>query len=107
VVGLTKVLQRRDVFAWLFWMQAVLALFTGPLVWADLYSYARVLGLLYLCYGLVPLTTPNRLGASESVRADWTIAVPDWTIFRARWRVPITLLPRRSLSTLKRHEHRT
>ena len=56
VSGLTVVLRRRDVLAWQLWTQAALALFTGPLVWADLHSYGRVLGLLYLTYGLVVVT---------------------------------------------------
>jgi hypothetical protein len=106
VVGLTKVLQRRDAFAWLLWTQAALALFTGPLVWADLYSYGRVLGLLYLCYGLALLTAPSRLSLSESARADWAMPVPDWTILRNRMGHPITLATGRPFSTLKRPEHR-
>ena len=54
--GLTILLRRRDVLAWQLWAQAVLALCTGPVVWADLHSYGRVLGLLFVMYGLVVLT---------------------------------------------------
>lgn len=56
LVGLLKILRRRDVFAVQLWLQATAALFTTPLVWIGLGSYARVLGLLYLVYGLVLLT---------------------------------------------------
>lgn len=104
VVGLTKVLQRRDAFAWLLFMQAGLALFTGPLVWADLYSYGRVLGLLYLCYGLALITEPKRLARFETDYADWTTGLPDWTILRHRMVDPITLASDRAFSTLKRPE---
>jgi hypothetical protein len=79
-VGLTKVLVRRDAFAWLLWLQAVLALFTGPLVWADLYSYGRVLGLLFVCYGLALLTAPERRSPGWTGHDDWTTDVPAWAI---------------------------
>jgi hypothetical protein len=105
-VGLTKVLQRRDAFAWLLWLQAVLALFTGPLVWADLYSYGRVLGLLFICYGLVLLTAPERRSTVWMTHDDWTINVPAWAIFWQRVRSPVTLTLGQALSTLKRHGHR-
>ena len=60
LAGLTVVFRRRDVLAWQLWAQAALALCTGPLVWADLHSYGRVLGLLYLTYGLVVVTGRRR-----------------------------------------------
>ena len=65
--GLTIVLRRRDVLAWQLCVQAGLALFTGPLVWADLHSYGRVLGLLFVMYGLVVLTGRTR-GTGRAVR---------------------------------------
>ncbi len=59
LVGLTKVLRRRDVFAVQLSVHSALGLFTGPLVWTDLFSFARVLGLLYLFYGLALLPAPR------------------------------------------------
>jgi hypothetical protein len=105
VVGLTKIQQRRDAFAWLLWMQALQAALTGSLVWADLYSYGRVLGLLYLCYGLVLLTAPHRLRRLGRIVAEWTTGVPALTILHHKLKEPITLAPGTPLSTLKRHEH--
>lgn len=61
--GLTIILRRRDVLAWQLWAQAGLALCTGPLVWEDLLSYGRVLGLLFVLYGLVVLTGRSRRAA--------------------------------------------
>ena len=106
-IGLTKVLQRRDAFAWLLFLQALLALFTGPLVWADLYSYGRVLGLLFISYGLVLLTAPTRSRASWRDHADWTIGVPAWTILSKLVGRPVTLAATRAFFTLKRQEHLT
>jgi hypothetical protein len=106
-IGLTKVLQRRDAFAWLLFLQALLALFTGPLVWADLYSYGRVLGLLFICYGLMLLTSPRRCTAAWIDRTDWTTPVPAWTILRNQVGRPITLASKLAFSTLKRQEHHT
>jgi hypothetical protein len=83
LIGLTKVLERRDVFAWIFFLQAALALGTGPFVWADLYSYGRVLGLLYFAFGLSLLTQPRRVAAFPADLAarltEWTMPVPAWT----------------------------
>jgi hypothetical protein len=76
VVGLTKVFQRRDAFAWLLWLQAGLALGTGPLVWADLYSYGRVLGLLYFMYALMLLTDSKRSTVFPTRLREWTTFVP-------------------------------
>jgi hypothetical protein len=76
IIGLTKVLQRRDAFAWLLWLQAGLALGTGPLVWADLYSYGRVLGLLYFMYALMLLTDPKRSTFFPARLREWTTFVP-------------------------------
>jgi hypothetical protein len=104
-IGLTKVLQRRDAFAWLLFLQALLAVCTGPLVWADLYSYGRVLGLLFICYGLMLLTSPQRRTSAWANRIDWTIDVPDWTILRKQVGRPVTLASKLALSTLKRQEH--
>jgi hypothetical protein len=76
VVGLTKILERRDAFAWLLWLQAALALGTGPLVWADLYSYGRVLGLLYFMYGLMLLTNLRRSTRFPARLREWATFVP-------------------------------
>lgn len=64
VLGLATLLRRRDAFAVQLWLQAAAALCTSPLVWIGLGSYARVLGLLYLFYGLVVLT--GRLGGEHA-----------------------------------------
>jgi hypothetical protein len=79
VLGLLKVFERRDVFAWQLWLQAALALGTTPLVWADLYSYGRVLGLLYFAFGLMVLTSPRRGHLLPARLHEWTTAVPDAT----------------------------
>ncbi|MGE3269875.1 MAG: AZOBR_p60025 family cell surface glycopolymer formation protein [Chloroflexota bacterium] len=79
LLGLTKILERRDAFAWVLWLQALLALGTGPLVWADLYSYGRVLGLLYFAFGLGLLTHPRRTGQFPASLSEWTMPVPAWT----------------------------
>ena len=79
VIGLTKVLERRDAFAWTLFLQAVLALGTGPLVWADLFSYGRVLGLLYFAFALCLLTHPRRAAAFPARLSEWTIEIPAWT----------------------------
>lgn len=107
VVGLLKILQRRDAFAWLLWLQAALALGTGPLVWADLYSYGRVLGLLYFAFGLMLLTNPRRADRLPSRLHEWTIPVPDATILASRltFPVPSSLAP--TFSTMKRSEKRS
>jgi hypothetical protein len=92
-VGLTKVLQRRDAFAWLLWLQAGLALGTGPLVWADLYSYGRVLGLLYFMYALMLLTDPKRSTVFPTRLREWMTFVPTtgsrW--YRAPTPIPATV----------------
>lgn len=104
VVGLTKVLQRRDVFAWLLWLQAGLALGTGPLVWADLYSYGRVLGLLYFMYALMLLTDPKRGTFFPTRLREWTTFVPT---IGGRWyqaSIPIPAPASASFSLVKRTE---
>ena len=73
LIGLTKVLERRDAFAWILWLQAALALGTGPFVWADLYSYGRVLGLLYFAFALCLLTNPRRSVTRPTSVSEWTI----------------------------------
>jgi len=107
VLGLTRVLQRRDVLAWLFFLHAALALCTSPAIWTDLYSYGRTLGMLYLCFGLVVLTGPERRSPSWERLDEWTRDVPDWAIFKSRIDVAVTLCLGRPLSTLKRQEHHT
>lgn len=61
LVSLLKILSRRDVFAVQLWVQALLALFTAPVVWLDVHSHGRVLGLFFLFYGLAALTAPLRV----------------------------------------------
>ena len=56
--GLTTILRRRDIFAVQLGLQAAAVLCTGPLVWDGFVSYARVLSLLYLAFGLSWLTAP-------------------------------------------------
>lgn len=103
-IGLTKVLQRRDVFAWLLWLQAALALGTGPLVWADLYSYGRVLGLLYFAYGLTLLTRPERVAQMVTDLHEWIRPVPNWTKSLEASGNAITPTTPSALSALKRAE---
>jgi len=67
VVSLLKLLTRRDVFAVQLWVQATLALFTAPLVWLDIHSHGRVLGMLVLFYGLALLAAPRRIPRSRCV----------------------------------------
>ena len=104
VIGLTKILERRDVFAWLLWLQAALALGTGPLVWADLYSYGRVLGLLYLAYGLMLLTNPRRCARFAARLHEWTTFVPGRTILPYRLFVPVTSFVAPAFPSMKRTE---
>jgi hypothetical protein len=104
VVGLLKILERRDVFAWLFWLQALLTLGTGPLVWADLYSYGRVLGLLYLTFGLVLLTNPRRAEKLPARLREWTTDVPGRAILAWRLSGPVTSLVTPAFPTMKRTE---
>jgi hypothetical protein len=56
LAGLVVMLRRRDALALQLFIQAAAVLCTSPFVWIGLGSYARVLGLLYLFYGLVVLT---------------------------------------------------
>jgi len=107
VIGLTKVLERRDVFAWLLWLQAALTLGTGPLVWADLYSYGRVLGLLYLMYALCLLTNPQRRHVWSESLGEWAIGVPAGTKTRQPEAPPVTSVGTPSFSTMKRTENRS
>lgn len=107
VIGLTKVLERRDVFAWLLWLQAALALGTGPLVWADLYSYGRVLGLLYFMYALMLLTNPRRSTRVPGRLQEWTTFVPGWTILSYRLSGPVTSCVMPSFPTMKRTERQS
>jgi hypothetical protein len=67
VVGLLKIFRRRDVFAVQLWLQAAAVVGTSPLVWIGLGSYGRVLGLLYLFYGLAVLTERRRGAASRTI----------------------------------------
>lgn len=106
-IGLAKILERRDAFAWLLWLQAGLALGTGPLVWADLFSYGRVLGLLYFAYGLMLLTAPRRAPFWWPAVHEWTTSVPGRTIFSRQGDAPITLVVTPALSPLKRSEKST
>ncbi len=107
VIGLTKLLERRDVFAWLLWLQAALALGTGPLVWADLYSYGRVLGLLYFAFTLCLLTNPRRSRGFRSDVSEWTTPVPGRAISRRRVTSPVTSAAAPAFSTMKRTENRS
>ena len=107
VLGLTRIFQRRDVLAWLFFLHAALALCTSPAIWTDLYSYGRTLGMLYVCFGMVVLTGPERRSPYWERLDEWARDVPDWTIFKSRVDVAVTLCLGRALSTLKRQEHRT
>jgi hypothetical protein len=104
VIGLLKVLERRDVFAWLLFLQAALALGTGPLVWADLYSYGRVLGLLYFAYGLMLLSNPRRGVKFPTRLHEWTTFVPSWTILLYHPSDPVTSFDTLAFSTMKRTE---
>jgi hypothetical protein len=103
-VGLCKIVERRDAFAWLLWLQALLALGTGPLVWADLHSYGRVLGLLYFAYGLMLLTNPIRAASFPTRLQEWTIPIPARTNLLSRWSFPITSFVGPSFPTMKRTE---
>jgi hypothetical protein len=107
VIGLTKVLQRRDAFAWMLLLQAGLAAVTSEAIWADLYSYGRALGLLYFAFGLMLLTNPRRAERLPARLHEWAMAVPDATIFGGRVRLPVpsTILP--SFSTMKRSAKRS
>lgn len=105
LVGLLKVLERRDAFAWLLWLQAALALGTGPLVWADLYSYGRVLGLLYLTFGLMLLTAPRRKARWAAPLHEWTTNVPGRAIFSRQGDTAVPLAVPAALSALKRSEN--
>jgi hypothetical protein len=107
VIGLTKIVERRDVFAWLLWLQAALALGTGPLVWADLYSYGRVLGLLYFMYALMLLTNPRRSTRFPERLHEWTTFVPGRAILPYRSFAPVTSFVAPAFSTMKRTERRS
>ena len=104
VVGLVKILERRDAFAWLLWLQALLALGTTPVVWMDLYSYGRVLGLVYFMYALMLLTNPRR-GASLPARlVEWTTFVPSRTILQDLVSRAVTSFSTPAFSPVKRTE---
>jgi hypothetical protein len=107
VVGLLKVLARRDVFAWLLWLQAALTLGTGPLVWLDLYSYGRVLGLLYLTFGLMLLTNPRRTNLLPGRLREWTMDLPGRTIFTRPSSSPVPSMIGPAFSTVKRSERQS
>ena len=107
VIGLIKIFERRDVFAWLLWLQAALALGTGPLVWADLYSYGRVLGLLFFAYGLMLLTNPRRSAAFAARVHEWTTFVPGRAILPYRLSVPVTSIAAPAFPSMKRTERQS
>jgi hypothetical protein len=107
LVGLTKVLERRDVFAWLLWLQAALALGTGPMVWADLYSYGRVLGLLYVAYGLMVMTNPRRTAAFMAGVHEWTTFVPGRAISASLRPAPVTSFDAAAFGNMKRSERQS
>ncbi|MCC6175041.1 MAG: hypothetical protein IT305_07035 [Chloroflexi bacterium] len=100
-LGLLKLRTRHDVFAWQLAIQAALALCTGPLVWYALGSYGRVLGLLYLFYGLMVLTGPRRAAsvvlAPSSESHTRATERPGWTIFRHGASIPSLPSPYRRL----------
>jgi hypothetical protein len=102
VIGLTRVIQRRDVFAWMLLLQAVLAAVTSEAIWADLFSYGRALGLLYFTFGLMLLTNPRRSHLLPARLHEWTMAVPDTTIFGRRLSFPVPSSAPPSFSTMKR-----
>jgi hypothetical protein len=102
VIGLTKVIQRRDVFAWMLLLQAVLAAVTSEAIWADLFSYGRALGLLYFTFGLMLLTNPRRSHLLPARLHEWTMPVPDTTIFGRRLSFPVPSSAPPSFSTMKR-----
>ncbi|MFN8635840.1 MAG: hypothetical protein U0893_18480 [Chloroflexota bacterium] len=104
LIGLTKVLERRDVFAWLLWLQAALAVGTGPLVWADLYSYGRVLGLLYFAYGVMVLTKPQRAASFAAGVHEWTTFVPGRAILVTLGLAPVTSPDAPAFGNMKRSE---
>jgi hypothetical protein len=104
VLGLLKILERRDAFAWQLWLQAALALGTTPLVWADLYSYGRVLGLLYFAFGLMVLTSPRRAHLLPARLHEWTMPVPDATKCVNRVWTAITSRNTPAFFTVKRSE---
>ncbi|MCC7367314.1 MAG: hypothetical protein IT306_02765 [Chloroflexi bacterium] len=104
LIGLTKLLERRDVFAWVFFLQAALALGTGPLVWADLHSYGRVLGLLYLTFAFSLLTQPARSRFFPGALSEWTIQLPGMTKSRNIATKPVTPAVTTPLISLKRSE---
>jgi hypothetical protein len=102
LIGLTKVIQRRDAFAWMLFMQAGLAVITSEAIWADLFSYGRALGLLYFTFGLMLLTSPVRLPRLPARLHEWTMPVPDATIFGRRPPNPVPSSISSSFSTMKR-----
>ena len=104
VVGLLKIVERRDAFAWLLWLQAALAVMTSPDIWVDLYSYGRALGPLYLAFGLMLLTDPRRVGKLPSRLDEWTIPVPSPARLRRWFSLPVTSQVSDPLSTMKRSE---
>jgi hypothetical protein len=66
VMALARIFRQRDALSIQLGLQAAAAAFTSPLVWVGLGSYARVLGLLYLLYGLV-LLADRRTPVSSSL----------------------------------------
>ena len=104
LIGLTKVLKRRDAFAWLLWLQALLALGTGPFVWADLYSYGRVLGLLYLMFALSLLTQPRRAASFPAQMLEWMSPINPWRNSSKLAQQPVTSGQNVALVSLKRSD---
>jgi hypothetical protein len=66
IAGLLWIFRRRDVFTIQFWLQAILAVWTTPLVWVGIPSYGRVLGPLYLTFGLVLASTGRTKAAADA-----------------------------------------
>ncbi len=104
LVGLTKILERRDVFAWQLWLQAALALGTTEAVWIGLGSYGRVLGPLYLAFALMLVTHPRRMAMLPARLHEWTISVPARTILSRQGDNPVPPAVPAAFSPLKRTE---
>jgi hypothetical protein len=80
LLGLTRFVKQRDVYALQLWLQAAAALCTTPLVWIGLGSYGRVLGLLYLFFGLALLAARRSPIAAPAVSTEAVRTVPGATV---------------------------